>query len=225
MPLAIIFILFAALCAAAFVRGESATRYVWLWPAASFALVAAAYAGLGARLLGKQPTGSIHPIARLLHWPSHLLAGATWHAASFIRGSHHASRVAERLWVGRRPRGDELPADVQYVVDLTCEFPRDRRLPAHCQYRSFPILDGHVPPLPALVALARNLARQPATLYIHCAQGHGRAAMVAACVLMARGEADSPSAALKQIRSARPRIRLSPAQRAMLDRVAEVLKA
>jgi protein-tyrosine phosphatase len=85
------------------------------------------------------------------------------------------------------------------------------------------VLDGHVPPLAELVAFARRLAAQPGVIYLHCAQGHGRSALVAACVLIARGAADGPDDAMRIIRAARPRVRLTRGQADLLRRAAAEL--
>jgi protein-tyrosine phosphatase len=226
MPFAIAFLLFAAACAA-----EAAARGGWawllLWPAVSFLVVGVAYAGGGPRLLGKRPaTGAIHPAAVGTLLPYFLLAWGGWHAVTRLRGSRDASLVAGALWVGRRPRVCDLPADVTAVVDLTSEFRPARGVAGgRYAYLSFPILDGHVPPPARLVEIARAVAAQPGVVYLHCAQGHGRAAMVAACVLMARGLAADPAAAVAMVRAVRPRIRLTRSQWAVIRRAAGELTA
>jgi hypothetical protein len=225
MPLAAMFLLLSAACA---IRAAALGGWGWLllWPAASFLIVAAAYAGAGPRLLGKRPaTGSIHPAAIGTLLPYFLLSAGVWHAATRLRRSQDASRVTPNLWVGRRPRRlAELPLDVTAVVDLTSEIaPACGIVGGRLAYRSFPILDGHVPALADLTALARAVASDPGVVYLHCAQGHGRAALVAACVLMASGEAADPDEAVRLVRASRPNIRLSPAQRGMLRRAAAEL--
>jgi protein-tyrosine phosphatase len=47
------------------------------------------------------------------------------------------------------------------------------------------------------------------TIYIHCAQGHGRTGMFAAAVLLSSGQAATPEEALRLVTSARPGVRLS----------------
>lgn len=223
MLLAVIFFLFAVGCA---VLAAAHGGWHWLlaWPAASLAVVAAAYAGGGPRLLGKRPGGSLHPAAVALHLPFLVLTWFVWHLVALLRGSREATLVADGLWVGRRPRLGDVPAGVAVVADLTCEFPACRRVAATYDYLTFPVLDGHVPPLPDLVAFARRLADQPGVVYLHCAQGHGRSALVAACVLIARGTAADPDEAMRLIRAARPRVRLSRGQADLLRRAAAELR-
>ena len=226
MPFAVVFLLFAVACAAEAV-GRGGWGWLWLWPAVSFLVVAVAYVGGGPRLLGKRPaTGGIHPVAATTLLPYFLLSAGVWHAATRLRGSRDASRVAESLWIGRRPRLAELPADVTAIVDLTSEFrPARGVVGGRYAYLSFPILDGHVPPVERLVHIARTVAAQPGVVYLHCAQGHGRAAMVGASVLVAHGLAADADAAVAMIRAVRPGIRMTKAQWAVLRRASVELRA
>ncbi|MDB5296041.1 MAG: hypothetical protein JWO31_2024, partial [Phycisphaerales bacterium] len=178
----------------------------------------------GPRLLGKRADGSFGPAAAVLHLPYLLLSLGVWHLAAAARGSRDASLVAPGLWVGRRPRPSDVPADVTTVVDLTAELPARRAVRRRGAYVAFPILDGHVPPTPALVALARRLAADPGVVYVHCAQGHGRAGLVAACVLVARGLAADPAGAVRLMRFARPKVRLTRSQSRRLKEVVAVLR-
>src|SRR5205085_1299175 len=103
-------------------------------------------------------------------------AWGVWHLVRLGRGSREASLVAEGLWVGRRPMARDLPAGVTLVADLTSEFAVARGIAGRYGYVTLPTLDGHVPPLAELIAFARKLAAAPGPVYLHCAQGHGRAA-------------------------------------------------
>src|SRR5438093_13740063 len=53
-------------------------------------------------------------------------------------------------------------------------------------------------------------------LLIHCANGHGRAGLVAAAWLIGQGLAGSPKEALDLLQSVRPRVRLRRCQRESL---------
>jgi protein-tyrosine phosphatase len=224
MLLAAIFSLFAfGLAAAAVWHGG--WEWILLWPATDFLVIAMAYAGGGARLLGKRRGGSLHPAAVAMHLPFLILTWGLWHVAGWARGSRDASLVAEGLWLGRRPRLRDVPGGVTLLVDLTCEFPAARHVAANYIYLSFPVLDGHIPPLADLVDVARRVAGYTGTVYLHCAQGHGRSALLAACVLIARGLAADPDEAVRVIRATRPKVQLSPSQAALLRQAALQLKA
>src|SRR5207244_1868915 len=97
-----------------------------LWPALSFGVVAAGYAGLGPRIFGKRPTGRLSWWAVLLLGPYLLLTWALWHLHRRVSREPCCHEVAPALWLGRRPLAHELPDGVVLVVDLTAEFPAAR---------------------------------------------------------------------------------------------------
>ncbi|HEX8912124.1 MAG TPA: hypothetical protein VF796_07165 [Humisphaera sp.] len=220
--MAFVFATFAALLSVYAVR-HGGWAWAALWPATSFAIVAVAYAGAGPRLIGKRPDGRLAAWAVALHLPFLLLTVTVWHLVVVLRGTRDASLVADGLWVGRRPRARDLPAGVVVVADLTSEFAAARGIRGRYEYWSMPTLDGHVPPVDSLVAFARRLAAAPGPVYLHCAQGHGRAALVAACTLVARGAATDADAAIAMVRAVRPKIRLTPRQVAVMREAGERL--
>lgn len=105
------------------------------------------------------------------------------------------------------------------VVDLTSEFPEPSGVRRDRVYLSLPILDRSVPDeLEAVDLIRRICLLGEGVVYIHCAEGHGRTATVAALLLSALGALDSPVAALEQIVQARPSVRLARGQRAFVER-------
>jgi protein-tyrosine phosphatase len=203
---------------AAFAGGAA---WVLAWPALSFALVAAAYAGLGARIFGKRPTGRLAPWAVLLLWPYLLLTWAVWHAGRLFDRRACASEVAPGLWLGRRALARELPPGVGLVVDLTAEFPEPRGVVANRIYVCVPVLDSTAPAGPALRELVQRVAGWQGGVFVHCAKGHGRSALVAAGVLLARGLAADAGEAERLLRAARPGVRLNAPQRRLLEGLAK----
>jgi protein-tyrosine phosphatase len=106
-------------------------------------------------------------------------------------------------------------------VDLSAEFPRTGRgLPGKA-YWCVPILDASVPDEHALAALLNQIRTWPGGVFVHCASGHGRSALVGAAVLIARGLANGSRQAEERLRKARPGIHLNRNQRAFLRRFAE----
>jgi protein-tyrosine phosphatase len=128
-----------------------------------------------------------------------------------------------RLAISTRPRGgdwleDEIrgwrSAEVDSVVSLL-EKDEERQLQLDeegliteangIHFISFPIVDRGVPTsIPATISLLRSVndaLEQGENVAVHCRQGIGRAALVAAGTLMAAGK--SPEAALEAVRSAR----------------------
>jgi protein-tyrosine phosphatase len=111
--------------------------------------------------------------------------------------------------------GREIPLDIDHVIDLTCEFPRPKTL-REFSYHSFPILDGFVPSSAELQTWVANAAKLPGTIYIHCAEGHGRTGLFAAALLFELGQCASANDALQFVKSKRPLVRLGKRQQATL---------
>lgn len=188
--------------------------WIAVWPGVSFALVGCAYGGLGPSVFGKRCDGRL-PVGRsILLLPYVLLAWASWAAVRRVTSEPACSEVAPGLWIGRRPVARELPPDVKLVVDLTCELWEPRSVRRAAEYLCVPALDERFLPDQRAAALICQLAPMPGTILIHCAQGHGRSATLAAAVMVARGVAADLDEARRQIAAVRPRIRIHPSQRA-----------
>ncbi len=87
------------------------------------------------------------------------------------------------------------------------------------QYVAFPMLDTGVPSEGDVECLVRQVAEWPGPVYIHCAQGHGRTGLVAAAVMVAKGQAATEEEAVAVLTSARPRLALGKNQLAFLERM------
>lgn len=200
------------LCVVAFV--EWGGHLVLLWPALSLGLAAAAYAGLGPRLFGKRPDGTLHPVSVLGLLPFFGFTWLIWHVSRLAKGEEPYHQLVPGIWIGRRLLHREYPEGVEAVVDLTCEFQEPRLVRSRRIYRSFPVLDGGVPKPEALVALVREILELAirCKVYIHCAEGHGRTGTVAAALLMARGDAPGAQEAVQLLRERRPTARMSNKQ-------------
>lgn len=194
------------------------------WLGLCFVLVGRAYLRGGARTLGKREDGSLawHRVVVLL--PYFLLTWAVWHAQRALSRERCFDEVRPGLLLGRRPFAWELPRGVACVVDLTAEFPVARGVRESTRYRCVPVLDAAAMAEQVLAALVSELLASPGPIYVHCAQGHGRSAMVVAALLLARGEAGSADQAEVLVRHARPGVRLRPEQRALLERMAPLLR-
>jgi len=188
---------------------------VLVWPAVAFAVVGAAYAGVGPRPFAKSASGALHPVSTAVLAPYLALA---WLVLLGLRLRDEAGyhEVRPRLFVGRRPlRASELPKEVSLIVDLTSEFPGVR--PKGVEYICLPTLDGSAPnDVEAVRALVERIRRHDGVVYVHCAAGHGRSVAIVASVLVAEGRANDVESAMAIIRSVRPHVGLSRSQRALV---------
>jgi hypothetical protein len=166
-------------------------------------------------------------LARGVLFPYTALAGFVMAVARRVGHEPLMNEVAPGLLIGRvpfRPERDRLvEAGVGAVLNLCWEFPATPALKDLPDVRTarLPILDG-APPTPRQFREAvQDVARWRAegrTVLIHCAQGHGRSATVAAAVLARLGLAPGATEALARVRQVRPRARPSREQRAALER-------
>src|SRR5262249_22991727 len=90
---------------------------------------------------------------------------------------------------------------------------------AERRYLCLPTLDGMAPDEAGARTLIATVAAWEGIVYVHCAQGFGRSALVVAGVLVERGLARDADEALVLLRKARPGVHLRPVQRRMLDRL------
>lgn len=186
--------------------------WIAAWPGASFILVGWAYGSLGPRVFGKRADGRMSPARVLPLLPYVALAWVSWAVVRLVTSEPACSQVAPGLWVSRRPVARELPPGVAIVVDLTCELWEPRSVRRAFPYTCEPMLDERFCPPDRAADLIRRLAPMAGPVVIHCAQGHGRSAALAAAVMVARGSAADLDDARRQVAAVRPRIRIRPFQ-------------
>jgi hypothetical protein len=185
--------------------------WAWLalWPTISLISVGSGYAWLGARVIGKCPSGRLPLWSLLLNGPYLFYYNLVWRLIRRLRPGNTFDRVAPGLLLGQRPRRGELPPGVIWVVDLAAEMRRSPGLVDDEHYRSYPALDGDMMELPEFTDAAHAVAALPGDVLIHCAAGHGRSATLAAAVLLLRGQAQSPEEARHMLCAARPGVRMN----------------
>ena len=199
--------------------------WVLLWPGAAFLAVAAAYFRQSPKVFGKRPDGTMAWPPRLLFLPYLLATWALWRVHRLISRGRCCGQVAPGLWVGRRPLGHELPEGASLVVDMTAEFVEPRGVVSRASYRCLPTLDATAPAREPFLSLVGEIAGWPGGVYVHCANGYGRSAVVAAAVMMAKGLAADAEQAVALLVKARPKVSLSRSQRDLLMKVAGLLAA
>jgi protein-tyrosine phosphatase len=190
-----------------------------LWPALSFLLVALGYAGIGPGIFGKRRDGTLPLVRVLVLGPFLAVTWLLWMAGRLLSREPCCHEVAPCIWVGRRIVEGELPRGIQRIVDLTAEFQEPKGIRQRDLYWSMPALDASAPALDDLEHLLQTLHTESHPIFLHCASGHGRSAMVAAGLLIGRGLARDVPDAEAQLRRIRPHIRLNSRQRQQLKAV------
>jgi hypothetical protein len=202
----------AAALIAVGVRFPAVAPLLW-WLAADLVVVAVAYVAAAPRLLGgKRADGSFDPVGATLMLPYLLLMGAWWHLLRLFRRERPYDRLTDTITIGRRLLPREYPGGFAHVIDLTAELASTRPYAGGRTYAAFPILDSSGLCVADMLRLVQAAGRQR-DVYIHCAAGHGRAGMVAACVLLSAGTATGAEDAMRRVREVRPGAVLTAAQR------------
>lgn len=221
-------VLFAALAVLlgwkAWSADEFPDRLLFGYVGLSPAILAVAYAIGLPGLLGKNcKSGKLSAWSWLLLAPYHLLNVALLPTVRRFGLVCGPDEVAPGLWLGPRLLPKDLAALPSFtaVIDMCAELAEDPTLRQTSGYRCFAILDATPPGIEQLRAAIDfamdGLKRGP--IYIHCASGHSRSALVAAGVLMRQGEASAIDAAVAQLRSKRPGVGPTSAQREVLRRL------
>jgi protein-tyrosine phosphatase len=200
-------IIYTAGAIACVVAGAIIGRWGWLllWPATSLALVAVAYVRGSVDLFHKRD-GRLSHSAWVVHWPYLIAQRISWRTQSCGRTA--CSELTPGIWIGRRPgRRDceELKRrGVVSTLDLTAELSEWPGLRGEGYY-NLPILDLTLPALATLERAAAIIAEasRHGGVYVHCAIGYGRTAVVAAAYLLASGRAGDVQSALEQVCAAR----------------------
>ena len=105
------------------------------------------------------------------------------------------------------------------VCDVTAELPKRVKSVEEDAYLVVPVWDSHAPSTAEMNAAVRwSVGKLEAgyVLYVHCAHGHGRSAVIAGGILRALGRASDVGAAVDLMRAARPLVKLNSRQLAAL---------
>lgn len=196
--------------------------WVLLWPALAFLMVAVAYVAQSPAPFGKVGL-RFRTGRRVLLFPYSAVVTVLWHVLRIVERRAPWNRLTPELVIGRRLLGHEYPPGTASVVDLTCELAAVLPEDDVVTYLSVPILDAGWPEPARLLATVRTIRDLPRPIYLHCAQGHGRTALVAAAILLAEGDAKTAEEALGRVRAVRPGVRVNGGQRRVLEQLAGLL--
>ncbi len=186
-------------------KGGLALMLAWL--GLNLLSVAVAQSCGAHRVFGKRSDGTLPWWSRVIHLPFFCYVGLVWHALRLFGREPPYNQVTSDLVVGRRLLSREFTGEFANYVDLTAEFAEPLALRQQAGYFCYPILDAAAPTPESLKAALSRL--RPGRTYVHCAQGHGRAGLFAAALLLDRGEAGTVEEALRLLKTARPGIRPS----------------
>lgn len=193
-----------------------------IWMAISYYLVSLAYGGIGVKIFGKQTNGKISLWAIALLLPYLSLIWGIWQIKRLlIKPAYH--QITPNIWLGRRLNIDELPAEIDLIIDLTCEFQEPGNLITDRVYICHPTLDADAPEPAILQDLVKTMGDRPdKNIYVHCALGHGRSASVVAAYLLITKQLTSIEEAIAFLKNIRPRVNLNTIQKAKLAGVLEI---
>ena len=172
-------------------------------------------------LYGKRSDGTRVWWAKLLTLPFLGPIWGWWHLRRPTLTEDPWHELLPDLVLGRRLLDREFDLEVDHIVDLTCEYAERPRQRCHPGYLSLPMVDGAAPPPQVLRQYAERLSKLKGRIYLHCAEGHGRTATVAAALLLVRGIANDVEDALARIAVVRPKARPYARQLRVLRRLTE----
>ncbi|MFC1850797.1 dual specificity protein phosphatase family protein [candidate division CSSED10-310 bacterium] len=198
---------------------------ILVWTGFSFFIVALAYFKLGPWIIGKKADGMISFFNKILLWPYFIVTWSLWHIYRLLSDEDPLNELVPHIFIGRRLLSSEMRPEIDLVLDLTCEFTEPGEIVSQKQYFCLPILDAATPQPEDLLALINVLNAASGTIFIHCAQGHGRTAMVAAALLLSRGLAVDVRDAISLIAKKRPKIHLQRNQYEFVSQFCMMVKS
>ncbi len=184
---------------------------ILIWLSLCLFALSIGYARPGTNIFFKQPDGAIPFLVKVIYLPFFLYSHLIWHLLRWLSRERSFDQAASDLLLGRRLLASELPDGIHNYLDLTMEFEDPVQIRERFNYICLPILNGGIPKPESLLAAFQQLEEGP--IYIHCARGHGRTAMVALCLQGWREGLGSFEEGLKQLKECRPGIHLNRDQR------------
>jgi len=170
----------------------------------------------------KRADGRLGWASWILFWPYYLYNHLIFNVWRKTSREMPFDEIVPGLFLGRRlGRGEahllECLGPVA-VLDLTAEFQEAAWLRQQAAYLCLPTLDM-TPPTEAAIRRALDFIREhlgQRPVYVHCALGHGRSAVIVLAHLLATGQCSTITQALELARSRRPGISLTSRQKECL---------
>lgn len=203
--------------------GSIYSMFLYAWTSLGFLLGAYSYMGGKAQVFRKQKDGRLFMSTFFLLWPSLAVTWFTFYLGKLLSKEDPLNEILEGLYLGRRLGIGEdhllTSADINGVVDLTCEFFEPAFVRNGRGYLNIPVLDGVSPSISQLemgVAwIDHHLSLGP--VYVHCAAGHGRGATLVVAFLIYSGVVGTPADAMDTLLKQRPKAKLTTQQRRNLE--------
>ncbi len=189
-----------------------------LWPAVSFFTLSAGYLFLGPMVFGKMLNGRQKLWARILHLPGFLFNQITWKIGRATKPDDPWNEIVPNVFLGRKLScKSELPASISLVVDLTAEYCEPEDILTSLDYKCVPTLDGTALVSHNFAEVLEYVADKQMVIYVHCAVGHGRAAMFVASLLIKSGICLDVEEAESLIKAKRPLTHLRPSHKKVIN--------
>jgi hypothetical protein len=212
-----------ATCAVLGALASGLPRGLAWWTAGACFAVSLAYATNRPGIFGKRE-GRLAPLRVLLLLPYLAAFRIACELMRWLRIAPSWEAVSPGLYVGSRVDPEDLPPDLELIVDLTCEIAEPALVRAHPGYRCLPVLDGAAPcDDEAFLRLLDEVRAASGGVLFHCESGRGRAPSAAALALIARGVASDPAAAVELVRKGRPSAAPTRVDLEFIDRIAKRL--
>lgn len=151
--------------------------------------------------------------------PSFILIWSWWCLRHYVylRNISTSALVYKNYHLGRYPL-EGLPKGVATVVDITAEFPKSCR--SDLTYICVPSLDVTLPEAKDFLEAAYTVMSLEkdnlGSVYVHCANGHGRSALFIVLIMMLEGAIETPAEGKEIFRRNRPNVNWVAAQEQVL---------
>jgi protein-tyrosine phosphatase len=189
---------------------------ILLWPALNAFFFSLIYFLNKPKWFCKSKAGKLNPFILIFNLPWLAFTYLVWNIHIIISKENKTDKIIDtKIILGRRLLKNEMPSDVQIVLDLTSEFNEPKF--ENVEYINVPLLDS-IQPNNTFKAELDSLANKlkDKVVLIHCAQGHGRTALATSILLVNLGFSENSEKAYKLILSTRPKAKMSKVQKKYL---------
>eukprot|EP00397_Hematodinium_sp_SG-2012_P064877 GEMP01092748.1.p1 GENE.GEMP01092748.1~~GEMP01092748.1.p1 ORF type:complete len:227 (+),score=29.40 GEMP01092748.1:170-850(+) len=151
--------------------------------------------------------------------PSYVWIWTWWAFRHYVllRNIAPSALAYKKYYLGRYPV-EGLSKEISIVVDITAEFPRS--CPTNMSYICVPSLDVTLPEpsdfLEAAYAVMKLEKETSGSIYVHCANGHGRSALFLVLIMMLQGAITTPGEGKDILRRTRPNVNWVASQEQVL---------